>query len=173
MRFALPTLCLIAALAAPAQAAVPAAVATARAHVAAAQKQRAMAVYPDALVEQAKACRAAGLLKEAHDAAEKAAGAYDAQLEMHHELSEALPDAPRGRGERAVARTLGLARDRARFLAAQIAEQSGDPGLAVPDYVLVARSQPEEALGMDAIAALKALGWLSSPMPTTDGKATP
>lgn len=129
-----------------------------------ARKTRLRPAFPDALLELATAYRAAGRLKEAHAAAREAAGAYDAQLELHHELSEAVSDPVRGRAERAAAHELGQARDKARFLAAEIARQMGDENLAIPDYVLVARSQPEEALGRDALTALGQLGWLHAPL---------
>lgn len=141
-------------------------IAAARAAVAAQKTRKALPAYPDALFALARAYRAGGKLHESHEAAESAASAYDTQLEMHHELSEALADPVHGRAERAAARKLGLARDDARYFAAQVAEQMGDVGLAIPDYVLVARSQPGEGLGLDAMAALKQLGWLASPLPS-------
>jgi hypothetical protein len=152
--------------AAPKPAPQPPAVAAAHKQVQAAEKTRLRPAYPQALVAYAKALRAANQLKAAYDTAQQAAGAFDAQLEMHRELSEAVSDANRGRAERTAARELGQQRDAARFLAAQIAEQMGDENLAIPAYLLVVRSQPDEGLGLEAMAALKALGWLRSPAPS-------
>jgi hypothetical protein len=130
--------------------------------------------YPDALFELAKRYQSAKLSQLGCDSAEQAAKIYDQQLELHHDLSEAVSDAAHGRAERAAARELGLARDTARFLAAQLAEQVGEPDRAVRNYLLVARSQPGEGLGIDAMAALKDLAWLASPLPqATASEHTP
>jgi hypothetical protein len=142
------------------------AVVAAQKQVQAEQKHKLRPAYPQALLAYAKALRAANQLKPAYDAAQQAAASFDGQLEMHRELSEAVSDANRGRAERTAARELGQQRDAARFLAAQIAEQMGDEDLAIPAYLLVVRSQPEEGLGLEAMAALKALGWLRSPAPS-------
>jgi tetratricopeptide (TPR) repeat protein len=151
---------------APKPAPVPAPVASAKKNVDTAAKTRLRPAYPEALLAYAKALRANNQLKPAYDAADQAAKAFDEQLELHRELSEAVADANRGRAERSAARELGQQRDAARFLAAQIAEQMGDENLAIPAYLLVVRSQPDEGLGLEALAALKALGWLRSPAPS-------
>ncbi|MDB5096629.1 MAG: hypothetical protein JWM80_1050 [Cyanobacteria bacterium RYN_339] len=145
----------------------PPAVVAAKKQADAAAKTSLRPAYPEALIAYAKALRAANQLKPAYDTAQQAAASFDAQLEMHRELSEAVTDANRGRAERAAARELGQQRDAARFLAGQIAEQMGDENLAIPAYLLVVRSQPDEGLGLEALAALKALGWLRSPVPAS------
>lgn len=179
---AIPLICLLAA-ASPALAKPPARPAAVRPVPAAVAQQLAVVererhrqtwrAYPDALFELARRYRTANRLAEALATAEQAAAAYDRQLELHHDLSEALSDPVRGRLERTAARELGLARDEARFWAAGVAEQQGRLDDAVNDYLLVVRSQPGEGRGLDAMAALKALGWLASPPPSAGPAGKP
>ena len=154
----------------PAPPALPAPVVAQLAVVAKARQRALYRGYPDALAELAKRYRDAAMLPQAYQTAMQAAEAYDHQLELRHDLSEAVSDPVRGRAERSAAHDLGLGRDKARFFAAGVAEQQGQPDKAIEAYLLVVRSQPGEGLGLDALAALGRLGWLA---PAATGEARP
>lgn len=114
--------------------------------------------------------RAARDPKGALAAAREAAAAFDAQVELHKALSDALPVYDDARAERAAALALGLRRDEAFALVAELAEATGDRALAVRHYVMLVQSQADQPRGREAYAALKRLGWAASPVPSSAPK---
>lgn len=109
--------------------------------------------------------RAARDWKGALAAAREAASAFDAQVELHKALSEALPALDDARAERATALTLGLRRDEAFELVAELAEATHDLDLAVRHYVMLVQSQADQPRGHAAYAALRRLRWAATPVP--------
>lgn len=121
--------------------------------------------YAEAQLALAALRRGAGDLKGALAAAREAAAAFDAQVELHKALSDALPVYDDARAERAAALALGLRRDEAFFQVAELARATGDEALAVRHYVLLVQSQADQPRGREAYAALRKLGWAASPAP--------
>ncbi len=111
--------------------------------------------------------RAARDLKGALTAAREAAAAFDAQVELHKALSDALPVYDDARAERAAALALGLRRDEAFALVAELAEATFDLDLAVRHYVMLVQSQADQPRGRAAYEALHRLRWAASPVPAS------
>lgn len=122
--------------------------------------------YPEARLAAARSHQQAGRLAEARAAALEAASAFDAQVELHKQLSDVVSTYELMRAERGAARRAAIARDEAFFLAAEVARAQGDLDAAVRHYALVVQSQPEQPLGQRALSALAALGFLASPLPS-------
>lgn len=142
------------------------AIAEQQAVVARLAKSQLRAAYGEAQLELARRYKAAGQLHEALTAAQAASTAYDRQVEVHKDLSELILPYERARVERATAHDLGLQRDRANFLIAELARSLGDDDLAISHYVMVVQSQPDQPLGQDALAALTAMGFAAPPQPS-------
>jgi histidinol-phosphate/aromatic aminotransferase/cobyric acid decarboxylase-like protein len=119
--------------------------------------------YAEAQLELARRYRTAGQLKAALVAAQAASEAFDRQVEVHKSLSELIAPYERARVERATAHDLGLQRDRANFLIAELARGLGQEDLAITHYVMVIQSQPDQPLGQDALEALAAMGFAAPP----------
>ena len=119
--------------------------------------------WAEAQLAEAEALRAQGDARRALARARAAAQAFDAQVELHKTLSEALPTLADAKAERAAALALGLRRDEATFLAAELARALGDDDAAIQGYVHVVQSQADTPRGRSAYAALQALGWAAVP----------
>lgn len=155
---------------AEAQAADQAAVDAQAARVKALTGQRHRPAYGEALIALAALKRRAGDTRGALAAAREAAAAFDAQVELHKALADTLPAYDEARAERRAALTLGLRRDDAFQLVAELAEATRDEALAIRHYVLLVQSQADQPRGREAYAALRRLGWAASPAP---GNPTP
>ena len=119
--------------------------------------------YAEAQLTLARLRRDTGDLRGALAAAREAATAFDALVELHKALSDALPAYDDARAERAAALALGLRRDEAFFQVAEVALALGDEGLAVRHYVLLVQSQADQPRGREAYDALRRLGWAATP----------
>jgi hypothetical protein len=165
----------VAAAAGPAPAVAPArpvgpqarakAIAAQEARVKALAAHRHRPAYAEALLALARLRREAGDARGALAGAREAAAAFDAQVELHKSLSDVLPTYDDARAERAAALALGLRRDEAFFLVAELAQATGDEATAVRHYVLLVQSQADQPRGREAYAALRRLGWAASPAP--------
>lgn len=120
-----------------------------------------------ARLEAARGHQQAGRLAAAQAEALAAASAFDAQVELHKQISDAVGTYELMRAERAAAREAALARDEAHFLVADLARAQGDLDQAIRHYAMVVQSQPEQPIGKRALAALATLGFLASPMPAS------
>lgn len=160
MRFPL-SLLLALALASPAAAAVPA-IAAQQSAVAKAASAKLRPAYAQALLTLSRSYQKAGRLADAARTAQQAATAFDALVELHKGLSDALPDAGRATAERHLARDYGIRRDRATFLAAECARALGQDDAAIRAYARVVESEAELPLGQQAFDRLAAMGVAAS-----------
>ncbi|HEY9721679.1 MAG TPA: tetratricopeptide repeat protein [Oscillatoriaceae cyanobacterium] len=160
MRFP-SSLLLALAFASPAFASTPA-IAPQQAAVAKASVAKLRPAYAQALLALGRSYRHAGRLAEAAKTAQQAADAFDALVELHKHLSDALPDSGRATAERHLARGFGVQRDQAMFLTAECARALGHDDDAIRAYALVVESEAELPLGRQALDRLTAMGVAAS-----------
>ncbi len=129
--------------------------------------------FAEALMALARLKREAGERRGALHDAREAAAAFDTQVEMHKTLSEALRELKDAQAERSVALQLGLKRDEAFFLVAELAGEIGEIDTAIKHYVLVVQSQPDQPRGHEAYARLQGLGWTRPLAPSAAPRPRP